>query len=146
MHRKEDNPMTPPNSDASAPEQAGTVEYGLPQALPLAAAPPPLRVDGGGAVRVGESRITLDLVVREYENGLTPEDIVRAYDTLLLADVYSAVAYYLRHRAEVKAYLDRREEEAARLRALIESSQPPRPTREELLARQREKGRAETGQ
>ena len=55
--------------------------------LPLAAERPPLRVDEGGAVRVGKSRISLDLVVEQYENGMTPEDMVRAYDTLLLADV-----------------------------------------------------------
>jgi uncharacterized protein (DUF433 family) len=113
--------------------------------LPLHADRPPLRVDDGGAVRVGKSRITLDLLVSQYDNGMTPEDMVRAYDTLDLADVYAAIAYYLRHRAEVGAYRDRREEEAARLRTLIESGQPPRPTRAELLAR-REKDHAEAGQ
>ena len=80
----------------------------------------PLRVDEGGAVRVGKSRISLDLVVEQYENGMMPEDIVRAYDTLMLADVYSVIAYYLRHRDEVRAYLTRRAEEAKALRAKIE--------------------------
>jgi uncharacterized protein (DUF433 family) len=110
-------------------------ERELNEPLPLHAEPPPLRLDEGGAVRIGKTRITLDLLVQEYENGRTPEDMVRAYDTLELPDVYAAVAYYLRHRAEVSAYLERREAEAARLRALIESRQPPRPTKEELLAR-----------
>jgi uncharacterized protein (DUF433 family) len=105
--------------------------------LPLHADRPPLRVEEGAVVRVGKSRIALDLLVREYDNGMTPEDMVRAYDTLELADVYAAIAYYLRHRAEVKAYLDRREEEAARLRTLIESQGPPRPTKADLLARRR---------
>ena len=41
----------------------------------------PLRVDEGGAVRVGKSRISLDMVVEQYENGMSPEDIVRGYDT-----------------------------------------------------------------
>ncbi len=66
--------------------------------LLLAAEPPPLRVDEGGAVRVGNSRVSLDLVVEQYENGMTPEDLVRAYDTLDLADVHAVIAYYLRHR------------------------------------------------
>jgi uncharacterized protein (DUF433 family) len=120
-------------------------ELQQPAPFPIHTDRPPLRVDEGGAVRIGQSRITLDLVVREYENGMTPEDLVRAYDTLDLANVYAAIAYYLQHRAEVKGYLDRREEEAARLRATIESRQPPRPTRAELLAR-RENKHAEAGQ
>src|SRR5882762_3461722 len=109
--------------------------------------PPPLRVDEGGAIRVGKSRINLDLVVEQYENGMTPEDMVRAYDTLVLADVHGVIAYYLRHRDEVRAYLKRRAEEAEGLRAKIEAERP-RVSREELLARRRarEKANAPTGQ
>jgi uncharacterized protein (DUF433 family) len=98
---------------------------------------PPLRVDECGAVRVGKSRINLDLIVEQYENGMTPEDMVRAYETLSLEDVYAVVAYYLRHRAEVRAYLDRRDAEAQSLRETIEAERP-RISREELLARRSE--------
>src|SRR6478752_7559915 len=101
--------------------------------LPLHSEPPPLRVDEGGAVRVGTTRVSLDLVVEQYENGMTPEDLVRAYDTLALADVHSAIAYYLRHREEVQAYLKRRKEEAETLRAKVEAERP-RVSRAELLA------------
>src|SRR5947209_8156675 len=89
--------------------------------LALHTDPPPLRADDGGGFRVGASRVRLDLVVEQYENGMTPEDMVRAYDSLDLADVYGVIAYYLRHRDEVRAYLKRREEEAATLRAKIEA-------------------------
>src|SRR5438477_4235755 len=102
--------------------------------LPMHADPPPLRVDEGGAVRVGSSRVSLDLVVEQYENGMAPEDIVRAYDTLRLADVYAVIAYYLRHRDEVCAYLKRRKEEARALQSKIEAERP-RVSRDELLAR-----------
>jgi uncharacterized protein (DUF433 family) len=95
---------------------------------------PRLRVGEGGAVRVGNSRISLDVVVQQYENGMTPEDLVRAYDTLALADVHAVIAYYLRHPDEVRAYLTRRAEEADALRAKIEA-ECPRISREELLAR-----------
>jgi uncharacterized protein (DUF433 family) len=119
----------------------------LANGLQLETEAPPLRVDEGGAVRVGKSRISLDLIVRQYENGMTPEDMVRAYDTLVLADVYAAIAYYLRHRTEVQAYLKRRTEEAESLRAKIEAMSP-RISREELLARRsaREKADAQDGQ
>jgi uncharacterized protein (DUF433 family) len=114
--------------------------------LPLHAEPPPLRVDEGGAVRIGKSRVSLDLVVEQYENGMAPEDLVRAYDTLDLADVHAVIAYYLRHREEVRAYLKRREEEAKALRAKIEAERP-RVSRTELLARRsaKEKADAPTG-
>lgn len=110
--------------------------------LPLPAEPPPLRVDGGGAVRVTNTRISLDLVVEQYENGMTPEDMVRTYDTLALADVYAVIAYYLRHRDEVGAYLKRRAEEAEALRSKIEAERP-RISRDELLARRRAKEKAD---
>src|SRR5438270_10250188 len=109
-------------------------ERELKEPLTIHTDPPPLRVDEGGAVRVGKSRVGLDLVVEQYENGMTPEDLVRAYDTLDLADVHAVIAYYLRHRDEVRAYRERRAEEADALRAKIEAERP-RVTREELLAR-----------
>ena len=114
--------------------------------LPLHADFPPLRVDEGGAVRIGKSRVSLDLVVEQYENGMTPEDVIRAYDALELADVYAIVGYYLRHRQEVQSYLKRRIEEAEILQVKIESERP-RVSREELLARRsaREKADAPTG-
>jgi uncharacterized protein (DUF433 family) len=116
-------------------------------ALYLHADPLPLRVDEGGAVRVGNSRISLDLVVEQYDNGMSIEDLVRAYDTLVLADVYAVIAYYLRHGDEVRAYLKQRHAEAENLRARIEGEHP-RVAREELLARRnaREKEHAPTGQ
>lgn len=119
----------------------------LTNGLPLDAEPPPLWMDQGGAVRVGNSRVSLDLIVEQYENGMTAEDMVRAYDTLALADVYAVISYYLRRRDEVRAYLKRREEEAGALRAKIEAERP-RVSREELLARRGagEKADAPTGQ
>jgi uncharacterized protein (DUF433 family) len=109
-------------------------ERELHELLPLHAERPPLRVDEGGAVRVGKSRISLDLVVEQYENGMAPEDMVRAYDTLVLAEVYAVIAYYLRHKNGVRAYLKQREGEAEALRARIEAERP-RISREERSPR-----------
>src|SRR5260370_19504848 len=121
-------------------------ERELNELLPIHAELPPLRVEEGGVVRVGKSRVSLDVVVEQYENGMTPEDLVRAYDTLDLADVHAVIAYYLRHRDEVQAYLKRREQEAEALRAKVEAERP-RVSREELLARRsaREKDSAPAG-
>jgi uncharacterized protein (DUF433 family) len=119
----------------------------LTNGLPLHSEPPPLRLAEGGVVRIGESRISLDLVIEQFENGMTSEDLVRAYNTLVLADVYSVIAYYLRHRDELQSYLKQRAEEADTLRENIEGENP-RISRDELLARKsaREKADASTGQ
>ena len=94
----------------------------------------PLRIDAGGVARVGSTRISLDLVVEQYENGMSPEAMIRAYDSLDLADVQAAIAFYLGHRDEVLDYLKGRAEEATTLRASIEADRP-RVGREELAAR-----------
>lgn len=106
----------------------------LTETLPLHADCPPLRIDAGGAFRVGNSRISLDLVIEQYENGMAPEDMVRAYETLELADIHAVIAYYLRHSDEVCAYLRRRDEEVQTLRTKIEADRPL-VSRDELLAR-----------
>jgi uncharacterized protein (DUF433 family) len=120
---------------------------GLQSQLPLCDESSLLREDNVGGVRVGNTRISLDLVVEQYENGMTPEDMVRAYDTLVLADVYTVVGYYLRHRDQVRAYLKARAEQANSFQTKIEA-QHPRVSREELLARKhsREKENAPAGQ
>src|SRR4051812_24800236 len=85
-------------------------------ALPLRAEAPPLRGDPPGVWRVGESRVLLELVLRAFQDGATPETIVQRYPTLGLADVYAVIGYYLRHRAEVEEYLARRERQAEEVR------------------------------
>ena len=89
--------------------------------------PVPLRIDEAGAVRVADTRVTLDSIVSRFEDGAGPEEIVHSYDTLRLEDVYAVLAYYLAHKDEVQAYLDRREEEASATRRKLEAegiSQP----------------------
>jgi uncharacterized protein (DUF433 family) len=112
---------------------------------PIQGDPVPLRDDGRGGLRVGDSRVSLDTVIFEYENGADPEGIVNAYPTLQLVDVYAVLAYYHRHRDEVNDYLRKREAEAAELRKQIEAGQPGRATlRAKLEARrnQQEQGHA----
>ena len=53
---------------------------------------PPLREDATGAVRVGNSHVLLEMVVRAFQDGATPETIVQRYSTLALPDVYAVLA------------------------------------------------------
>ena len=84
---------------------------------------PPLYEDAGGALRVGTSRVLLELVIRAFQDGATPETIVQRYSTLSLPDVYSVIAYYLRHRSEVEGYLARRELKADEVLQRMEREQ-----------------------
>ena len=43
--------------------------------------------------------------------------------TVTLADIYAVMAYYLRHREEIEAYLDAREQRAEAVRQRIEHHQ-----------------------
>ena len=74
-------------------------------------------------MRVGASRVLLELVIRAFQDGATPETIVQRYSTLALSDVYAVIAYYLRHRSEVEVYLARREQKAEEVRGRIQSQQ-----------------------
>jgi uncharacterized protein (DUF433 family) len=88
--------------------------------------PVPLRVDETGSIRVGQSRVTLDALLQYARMGMTPEDIARGLDTLSLADVHGALAYYFRHQAEIDQYLCRRDEEAENFRQEIERANAAR--------------------
>lgn len=97
---------------------------------------PPLRRDSSGALRVGNSRVLLELVIRAFEDGATPETINQQYPTTSLADLYGVIAYYLRHRNEIDAYLGEREQQAREVRRRIENSQEDlAEVRRRLLAR-----------
>ncbi|HEX8230779.1 MAG TPA: DUF433 domain-containing protein [Chloroflexia bacterium] len=76
----------------------------------------PLHMDETGSIRVGDTRVLLELVVSEHNTGVAPEQIVETYPTLDLADVYDVIDYYLRHRPEIDSYIEEREIKARELR------------------------------
>jgi uncharacterized protein (DUF433 family) len=99
---------------------------------------PPLREDESGAIRVGNTRVLLEVVIRAFQDGASPESIVHRYSTLSLSDVYSTIAYYLRHQDAVEAYLNRREQLAESVEQRLSSIQPDLTLiRSRLLAQQK---------
>lgn len=103
---------------------------------------PPLRQDASGALRVGRSRVLLELVIRAFQDGATPEAIAQRYPATTLADIYAVIAYYLRHTEEIEAYLTEREQQAQEVRQRIEHHQGNlADLRDRLLARQRSIGK-----
>lgn len=97
--------------------------------------PVPLRMDKGGTLRVGQTRVTLESVIEAFRDGATAEEIVHRYTSLDLPDVYAVIAYYLRHRSEVDAYLQECRRESEDVRRAMESRFGANGLRERLLAR-----------
>ena len=97
----------------------------------------PIHTDADGVIRVGGTRVTLDTVIEAFEGGATAEEIVQQYPVLGLADAYSVIAYYLRHQAHVRNYLQLRKQSAAEVRAENERRFDPAGIRDRLIARRR---------
>jgi uncharacterized protein (DUF433 family) len=85
----------------------------------------PLRTDRYGKLRVGNTRVLLELVIHAFQQGDTAEEIVDSYPTLKLADVYGALAYYLTHRSEVDVYMHQAEANADRIQQETEANYTP---------------------
>jgi uncharacterized protein (DUF433 family) len=85
----------------------------------------PLRTDEHGAIRVGKSRVLLELVIHAYYMGETPEGIVDSYPTLTTSDVYAVIAYYLAHREEIDNYVRQRNEQAEQIIRDMEANLTP---------------------
>ena len=86
----------------------------------LQAEAPPLRRDSSGGLRIGKSRVLLELVVHAFKDGATPEAIAQRYPAATLADIYGVLAYYLRHQQEISVYLAEREQKAEEVRKRVE--------------------------
>jgi uncharacterized protein (DUF433 family) len=116
--------------------------------LALEAIPVPLRDDGHGGLRIGQTRVSFESVWHMSQQGASPAEILQAFDTLHLADVHAVLAWALRHAEDVNAYLKRRDEEAAEIRRKLEQAGIT-PTREEsaklkekLMMRDKQRQRA----
>ena len=97
--------------------------------------PAPLQADANGVVRVGGTRVTLDTIVTAFQQGAAAEEIAQQYPTVRLSDVYAAIAYYLRHRNEVEAYLEEGKRQSDSLRQNLEAKCDRQGIRERLLAK-----------
>ena len=64
-----------------------------------------VRRDGvhGGRPVIAGTRIPVSTIVERIQLGDTPEDIVRDFPPLTLAQVYDALSYYHEHRQEIDA-------------------------------------------
>lgn len=107
----------------------------------LQAVAPPLEWYEGVTLRVQGTRIPLDTIVHEFERGATAEQIVMNFDTLKLTDVYAVIAYYLRNRPEVEAYLAKRKADQQQRATELDSQPFAAELRQRLSRRSQERER-----
>lgn len=86
----------------------------------------PIREDETGTLRVGSTRMAIDVVLTDYNDGASPEEIARRYPVISLADIHGVIGYYLGHKAEIDAYLAEGEEAALEAEREIEATRDPK--------------------
>ena len=102
-----------------------------------------LTEDPPGVFRVGKSRVLLELVLRAFLRGETPESIVRSYRSLQIAEVYSVVTRYLANPGAFDQYLHHCDEAADGVRQRLEAAGVTnRLSKEEIVNRGRGQGLA----
>ena len=89
---------------------------------------PYLDIRNGGYYLAG-TRIGLDVIVRDFQEGKSPEDIWRAYPSSgRLAQIYGAITFLLEHPEVVEQYLQDQDR-------LWEQLKPQYPIPPEMLQR-----------
>jgi uncharacterized protein (DUF433 family) len=96
----------------------------------------PLREDAHGVIRVSGTRVTLLTFMHAWLNGSSAEEIVEQYPALRLDDVHAVLAFVLRHRDQIDAFM---REETSTLET-VRASFPDDGFRERLLTRARARG------
>src|SRR5215470_9553434 len=97
----------PPGKDRVGLVRACLIYYYPMNALTLTQTTP-LFEDKDGTIRIVGSRIPLDTIVYEFNQGATAEQIQDSFPSLSLRSIYGALAFYLEHQAAIEEYLRHR--------------------------------------
>ncbi|WP_322744405.1 DUF433 domain-containing protein [Coleofasciculus sp. LEGE 07092] len=69
----------------------------------------------GGRPRIAGRRLSVQQIAVLSKQGLSPQEIVREYEGLTLAQVHAGLAYYYANTEEIEAYLAQEKAEYDRL-------------------------------
>ena len=58
-------------------------------------------------IRIKGNRIDIEIVLEDYLEGASPEEILLRYPTLNLEKIHATILYYLAKTEEVEAYIER---------------------------------------
>lgn len=81
---------------------------------------PLTRLDDG-TIMITDTGVPFETVVARHNLGETPMEIYEGYPTVGLAVVHLVIAYYLSHKAECDAYVERQRQRTEAARARLES-------------------------
>jgi uncharacterized protein (DUF433 family) len=76
-------------------------------------------------VRVQGTRVGIEQILSAYLSGNLPEEIAVEFSTVTLEQVHGVIAWYLRNRQEVDAYLRRWREQVKKVRSAQAGSAVP---------------------
>lgn len=82
----------------------------------------PFRLTETGTIRIAQTRVSLDSIVQHYKLGASAEQIAQKFPALDLADIYAAIAYYLKHEEVIEDYLSQQEAKGDAIQEQIESA------------------------
>ncbi|MCA9965360.1 MAG: DUF433 domain-containing protein [Anaerolineales bacterium] len=97
----------------------------------------PLTTTPEGVVQVAGTRIGLDIVVEEYNAGMSAEEIAYNYPSLSLSDVYAVITYYLLHKNEADRYIAQLHQQAEQTRLATEAQYGLSALRQRLIKQSR---------
>lgn len=80
--------------------------------------------DRDGNLYVGQSRVTVDTVIAQWQAGRTPEEIQASFDATRLAAVYGTIAFYLDHQDELDGFFRETEAMDEARQAAAEAARP----------------------
>jgi uncharacterized protein (DUF433 family) len=95
----------------------------------------PLHPSADNIIYVGKTRVPLETVIKVFNSGISPEEIVFQFPALALPDVYLVIGYYLQHRDEVDTYVQQAEIHSEQVRRENETRFDTVGMRERLLNR-----------
>ena len=106
-----------------------TKRFNFPDTVPL------VQLENG-AIRVRDSRVTLETIVIRKQVGDTVEDIHSGFPTVSVSQIKEILAWYDDNKADVDEYIQQLQAEAERIFQWFESRPGyKKVTREELLRR-----------
>jgi uncharacterized protein (DUF433 family) len=80
----------------------------------------PLILLDDGTIMITDTGVPLETVIARHNLGETPMEIHEGYPTIDLAVVHLIIAYYLSHKTECDAYVERQRQRTEAARARLE--------------------------
>ena len=97
------------------------------------------------AIRIAGTRVGIETVLLDYQEGASPEEIALRYRTLALEQIHATITYYLAQPDRVTAYLHRiQEQQEAAYRQANQHPSALMQSLHERVARLRQERRSET--